>query len=76
MDLMFCSMPIKKDPRSRWNRIEGLHVGFACLTIKVSLNHFKLFTIPAQVCQPFDYMLSITCSACLPQAGTDLEEAL
>ena len=33
-------MPIKKDPRSRWDRIEGLQVGFACLTINVSLNHF------------------------------------
>jgi hypothetical protein len=31
---------IKKDPRSRLDRIEGLLFGLVCLTIKVLLDHF------------------------------------
>jgi hypothetical protein len=44
---------IKKDPRSRWDRIEGLQVGFACLTIKGSPDSFYFVTIPVSLCQDF-----------------------
>ena len=61
---------IKKDPRSRWIGIEGLQVGFACLTIKGSSNHFYFVTIPVSLCQDLAESIQGGCTPkYLPAAG-------